>query len=154
MKKSTDRKSNTINTIITSLSLQKNQLESQLYQLQDTIKKKEKTIKAFEVYLSEYKGTFYNTEVHRVPSYRNNQEFLDKLSNVLYSEKKELNQLELKKMELISSLHTFNQKIDGFNDILSIHQKTRQITRENIEDTNRTELATVRACQQNLKECE
>jgi flagellar biosynthesis chaperone FliJ len=154
MKKPTDRKSSTINTIITSLTLQKNQLEGQIYQLQETIKKKEQTIKSFEAYLNEYKGTFYNTTVHRVPSYRNNQEFLDELSNVLYSEKKELNQLELKKMDLISRCHTFNQKIDGFNDILALHQKTCQIARDNIEDTNRTELATVRACQQNLKEYE
>jgi hypothetical protein len=154
MKKQTDRKSTTVNTIITSLSLQKNQLEGQLYQLQETIKKKEQTIRAFEVYLNEYKGTFYDTSIHRVPSYRNNQEFLDKLSNVLYSEKKELNQLEIKKKEFIARRHTFKQKIDGFNDILALHQKTCQIARDNIEDTNHTELATVRACQQNIKESE
>ncbi|MFI4918653.1 MAG: hypothetical protein ACHP65_03765 [Legionellales bacterium] len=135
-----DRKTATISTLLTSLSLQKNQLEGQLYKLKESIQKKQQTVSTFELYLNEYKDTFYNTSVHRVPSYRNNQEFLDKLTHVLYSEQQELNQLELKKMELLSRCHNFNQQIDGLKDLLSAHQKQRQTARDNIEDSNNTEL--------------
>lgn len=147
-----DRKTTTINTLITSLSLQKNQIESQLYQLKDTIQKKQQTIKTFENYLNEYKQTFYNMPAHRVPSYQNTQKFLDKLTNVLYSENSDLHQLEARKMELLSHRHIINQKIDGFKDMLSLHQQICQTMYDNMEDANRTELAVQRACQQLKKE--
>lgn len=150
----TDKKAQTIKTIIKSLTLQKNQLEGELYRLKDLIHKKQQSINTVETYSSEYKSRFYNTPIHQVFSYQNNQHFLDKLSSVLYSEKQELSQLEIKKMELLKRYHTLNQKIEGLTDILTLHQNKQQIFYDKIEDTNRTELATQRVSQRRMKDNE
>ena len=142
----------TLATLITSLSLKKNQLENQLALLKKTILAKQQSIASFENYSKEYQGSFYNQSIHRQPTYRNTQQFLDKLSGVLYSERQELSRLEEQKMELLTRYHLLNQKYDGLSDMLSTLKKEHLSTADNIEDVKRAELATLRLCQQRMED--
>ncbi len=140
-----------LNTILTALNLQKKQLEAQLYPLKDSILKKKHAITTLELYANEYKNQCYNKATHRVNSYLNQQQFLDKLFSVLYSEKQELTRLEGRQMELLKEHHTLSQKMDGIQDMLNTQRQSQQTARDNIEDTKRAELATLRSCRQRME---
>lgn len=140
-----------LDTILTALSLQKKQLEAKIYPLKDDIVKKTHAITTLELYANEYKNQCYSKAAHRVSSYLNQQHFLDKLFSVLYSEKQELKQLEALQMELLTQYHALSQKMEGIEDLLHTRQQARQIARDNIEDTKRAELATLRILQQHME---
>ncbi len=91
-----------LDKILTALSIQKKQLEAKLYPLRDNILKKKQAITTLELYANEYQNQCYNIALHSVSSYLNQQHFLDKLFSVLYSEKRELSQLEARQMELLT----------------------------------------------------
>jgi len=144
----------TLSTMMTSLTLQKNQLENQLALLKKTMMTKQQSITSFENYSHEYQGNLYAQSSHRQPTYRNTQQFLDKLFAVLYSERQELSRLEEQKMELLKRYQLLNQKCDGLSEILSTLKKEHHTNLDKIEDTKRAELATLRLCQQRLEDSE
>lgn len=139
-------------TMLTSLKLQKNQLENQLLLLKKSILKKQQSIHSFENYSNEYKGNFYSQINHKQPTYKNTQQFLDKLTAVLYSERQELSRLEEQKMELLTRYHLLNQKCDGLKEMLNTLHQEHRTAADKIEDTKRAELATLRQCQQRMED--
>lgn len=148
------QKNKTLSTILTTLTLQKKKIEHNIHTLKANILKKQQSIEVLDNYATEYKNKFYNTAYHTVGQFQNHQQFLDKLCKVLYSEKQELTQLETQQMALLTDFHTITQKIDGLDDLLITRRRAYQHECDHIEDANRSELATTRACREQMKENE
>jgi hypothetical protein len=54
-------------------------------------------------------------------------------------------------MELLTQYHILSQKMEGIQDMLNCRRQSQQTARDNIEDTKRAELATLRSLRQRME---
>lgn len=142
----------TLKTILTALSIEKKQLIGNLARHQEQIQKKQNAIASLEQYANDYKQRLHQTTVHHMSGFQNQQRFLDRLFQILYSEKDALTALQETNTQLLNDFHKLDNKIDGIHNKLAQQQRDIQHHQDQKEESTLLDLATTRLCLHHLEQ--
>tara|TARA_Y100000588_G_C14167318_1_gene887532 strand:+ start:431 stop:883 length:453 start_codon:yes stop_codon:yes gene_type:complete len=111
-----------------ALQIKQGQLNRDVNILLKAMTQRKLNIEKFENYYDEYLRKIRENQVTTLSQHQNNEQFLDKIMTVLMNEKDALNELELKRQNLIKTYHQNQNELENISKLLEqydIHQKLK-----------------------------
>lgn len=120
--------------ILKSLEIKLSFLTQQIKNITDSIHKIEENITRLTDYAKPYKDYVYAADAMHSHFLKNNDVFLEKISNAIVAAKIEKEKLEKFKKEAASRYRILTKKIDGLSNLIDAILKSKLLLQEDLDD--------------------